>query len=101
MEEETKDFMLKLSGILQTATAVALVYMVNLYHNSEETVRKYEEATPVIREINNAVLLVLQPNSFEDYGRLKQKLSAFQEICTKEDISSCVIPQMHKLIGVR
>lgn len=75
MERETKDFMLGLSGILQLITAGALVYFSSQYHKSTETIREYEEATPVIREINNdgledIVLVRRSGKTFREYLNL-------------------------------
>lgn len=55
----------------------------------------------LVKEINNSAVLVLQPNSHEESTELSDKLSSFKEICRKEQISVCVIPQLHKVIGVR
>jgi organic radical activating enzyme len=46
-------------------------------------------------------LLVLQPNSREDQDTLKPKLKAFKQQCLKHNLNVCIIPQMHKVLGVK
>lgn len=45
--------------------------------------------------------LVIQPNSLESAERLDEKLALFKKLCADHSIPSCVIPQLHKMIGVR
>jgi len=59
------------------------------------------EVIILIKEINRAATLVLQSNSYEDYSRLNVKLENFRDICLKENISTCIIPRIHKVIGVK
>ena len=59
-----------------------------------------KEALAVIRDVNKAALLVLQPNTSERH-LLQEKLERFKAVCRLEGVSACVIPQMHKIIGVR
>ncbi|MCU0652136.1 MAG: 7-carboxy-7-deazaguanine synthase QueE [Candidatus Omnitrophica bacterium] len=59
------------------------------------------EALDLIKECDKSAVLVLQPNSLEDSALLSSKLRHFKQLCRKENIASCVIPQMHKIIGVR
>jgi organic radical activating enzyme len=59
-----------------------------------------KEATRLIKEINRSAVLVLQPNSFEDYYLLKERLENLRDACIKENVLTCVIPQMHKVVGV-
>jgi len=65
----------------------------------EEDVR---EVVSLIKEMPRPVILVLQPNSFEnEAGELKEKCDNFKELCKKEHVTTCVIPQMHRVLGVR
>jgi organic radical activating enzyme len=64
---------------------------------SEEDLR---EALELIRETDKSAVLVLQPNSYEDYNLLEAKLENFKDICLRENVAVCIIPQMHKKIGV-
>ena len=59
-----------------------------------------KEALSVIKDVNNAALLVLQPNAQERH-LLQEKMENFKQICRDQGVSACVIPQMHKIIGVR
>lgn len=59
------------------------------------------EMLGLIKETNRDTILVLQPNSYEDYNQLEPKLENFRDICIQENMTTCIIPQMHKVIGVR
>lgn len=59
------------------------------------------QALDLIREINKALILVLQPNSYERSRELDKKLIDFRSICTDNEIVSCIIPQVHKIVGVK
>lgn len=60
-----------------------------------------KEALALINEVNRSAILVLQPNSYENHGVLSEKLEKFKHICRKEKVTACVIPQMHKVAGIR
>ena len=59
------------------------------------------EAIKLIQDVHRSAVLILQPNSFQCSTQLKEKLNTFQLICNQEGIISCVIPQIHRMIGVR
>ena len=59
------------------------------------------EAIHLIKETNKAMVLVLQPNSLENDIYLDKKTEDFRDICIRENITTCVIPQVHKITGVR
>jgi organic radical activating enzyme len=59
------------------------------------------EAIKLIKEVNKNAIFVLQPNSYEDYNSLKEKLENFKDICAKENISARIICQMHKIVGIK
>lgn len=59
------------------------------------------EAIKLIKEVDRSTVLVLQPNSFESPAELLKKTKEYQFICSGQGVISCVIPQMHKVIGVR
>jgi len=46
------------------------------------------------------MILVLQANGYEALASLENKLRDFKEICLKEKVTACVIPQIHKILGV-
>ena len=58
-------------------------------------------AINLIRESGKGMVLVLQPNYYEDYRKLEAKLNKFKDACMKEGVVSCIIPQMHKMMGMR
>jgi len=59
------------------------------------------QAVDLIKEISPATTLVLQPNSNEDYSVIQQKLDVYQKICLEAGVATCIIPQMHKIMGFR
>ncbi len=61
----------------------------------------FKKGLGIIKEISPNVRLVLQPNSFEDGGLLNEKIEDFKTACLRERIAVCLIPQMHKIIGVK
>ncbi len=65
----------------------------------EEDIR---EMVRMIKEMPKPVILVLQPNSFENQaGELKAKCENFKELCKKEHVTTCIIPQMHTIMGIK
>ncbi|MFA5144566.1 MAG: 7-carboxy-7-deazaguanine synthase QueE [Candidatus Omnitrophota bacterium] len=64
----------------------------------EQDLRK---ALALVKEVNKAAILVLQPNSYEDNGSLTEKLRSFKDICVKEEVLTCVISQIHKIAGIK
>lgn len=60
-----------------------------------------KEAFKLIKEESPSSVLVLQPNSYENHGVLNEKLSKFKEIAIQSGVTTCVIPQIHKLVGLR
>lgn len=59
------------------------------------------ESLRLIKEINKSIILVLQPNSFEDYEMMKRKIENFRNIARFNDVTTCIIFQIHKKIGIR
>ena len=59
------------------------------------------EALNLIKELNRSAILVLQPNSQDNPLQMKDKLDNFKGICTAENITVCIIPQMHKILSVK
>ena len=59
------------------------------------------KAIKLIKETNKDAILVLQPNSFDEQTLLSGKLENFKEACGREGLISCIVPQMHKIIGVK
>lgn len=59
------------------------------------------EAINLIKEVNKSVVLVLQPNSLEHNEALTKKIEDFREICRRHAVTVRVIPQTHKMMGIR
>ncbi|MDD5347672.1 MAG: 7-carboxy-7-deazaguanine synthase QueE [Candidatus Omnitrophica bacterium] len=59
------------------------------------------ETIHIIKDINPCCCLVLQPDSTSDYAVLERRIERFKRICEEENLAACIIPQMHKLVGVR
>ncbi|MBU1726932.1 MAG: 7-carboxy-7-deazaguanine synthase QueE [Candidatus Omnitrophica bacterium] len=59
------------------------------------------KAIDLVKRINRSAVLVLQPNSAEDKNLLSEKIAGFKDICGKEGVIACAIPQMHKIVGLR
>lgn len=55
----------------------------------------------LIAETDVALMLVLQPNSLESYDMLSAKLSHFRDMCSQKGVTCCILPQMHKIMGVK
>ena len=60
-----------------------------------------KEALVLIKEISPSSVLVLQPNSYENQVVLHEKLLNFKEIANQQGVTTCVIPQIHKIMGLR
>ena len=65
---------------------------------SEDDLR---QALELIKEVSPCSILVLQPNSNENYLVLTEKLTRFREIASQQGVTTCVIPQMHKIMGLK
>lgn len=74
------------------------VKMVICHSTKEEDVI---EGLKLIKEINPFLILVLQPNSYEDYELMKDKLERLKDISRDNNITACIIPQIHKGIGLK
>ena len=59
------------------------------------------EALDLIKETNRYVVLVLQPDSNAGYNRINEKLEGFRDFSIDNGVATCIIPQMHKILGVR
>ncbi|MBU0548327.1 MAG: 7-carboxy-7-deazaguanine synthase QueE [Candidatus Omnitrophica bacterium] len=59
------------------------------------------QALELIKGVSPASILILQPNSNENQELLQEKLSKFKQVCVQESVTACVIPQIHKIVGVR
>jgi 7-carboxy-7-deazaguanine synthase len=55
----------------------------------------------LIQQSAQNTILVLQPDSGVNNGALEPKLETFKNMCRRERITTCVIPQAHKIMGVK
>jgi organic radical activating enzyme len=60
-----------------------------------------KEALRLIKDVDSSAVAILQPNSFELDKELWQKLEEFRGACNDEGVIACVVPQMHKVMGLR
>ncbi|MCU0666986.1 MAG: 7-carboxy-7-deazaguanine synthase QueE [Candidatus Omnitrophica bacterium] len=68
---------------------------------SATTEEDIKQAIDLIKQIDRCAVFVLQPNSFEGRVLLQDKMESFRDMCQKENVVTCIIPQIHKLIGAR
>ncbi len=59
------------------------------------------EGVRLIREAAKNTILILQPDSGVSRGALDNKLEFFKNMCRREKVTACVIPQVHKIAGVK
>ena len=61
----------------------------------------FKKAVDLMSEYKDRIVMVLQPNTFEQGKALHNKIEEFKGICEEEEFVSCVIPQMHKVISIK
>lgn len=61
----------------------------------------FKYATELIKEVSPSSILVLQPNSYEYDEHLQVMLRKFKEFCAEQKVSTCIIPQVHKTVGLK
>jgi len=54
----------------------------------------------MIKSVHKSAILVLQPDSNDNCKLLEKKLGDFRDICFQERIPTCVMPQLHKILGL-
>lgn len=60
-----------------------------------------KQGLSLIKENSNSAVLVLQPNYFDNRAALVEKLEGFRGICLDEQVTTCVIQQIHKFAGLK
>lgn len=58
-------------------------------------------AVELIKTTHHSAVLILQPNSYEDFDNLAPKLEKFKAVATQNSITACIIAQIHKIMGLR
>lgn len=94
-----KSFFDEHKKFLEIASVKELLVKIVICNSTLES--DLREAVSSIKEKNKYAILVLQPNSSEDKSLLLEKMAHFKQICIAEDIVTCIIPQMHKIINIR
>lgn len=84
---------------LQTSSNKEVFLKTVICRSTQE--KDLKEALRLIKEIGKCTILVLQPDSYEDYHLIEEKLENFRRICIEEDVTACVIPQLHKLTFIK
>jgi len=84
---------------LQIAAKKEVFLKIVICAGTEET--DLHAALEMVKETNPGSVLVLQPNSYDEQQGLNKKISRFKDICNNSNIVSCIIPQIHKIAGVR
>ena len=59
------------------------------------------QATELLKKTGSSSILVLQPDSNEEPQALEEKMGIFRDFCRREKVTACIIPQVHKRIGIR
>lgn len=59
------------------------------------------EAVRLIKEIKPDAVFFLQPNSLEEEGFLEEKAQVLKDIVMGRGIVACVVPQLHKIVGIK
>lgn len=60
-----------------------------------------EEAVKLISKIERSAILVLQPDGNQRLAAVEKKLQQFKNFCRRYGVTACIIPQMHKVIGLK
>ncbi|MFA6216986.1 MAG: 7-carboxy-7-deazaguanine synthase QueE [Candidatus Omnitrophota bacterium] len=58
------------------------------------------EVIQLIKEGDSSAILVLQANNLEDDDQMKEKLVKFREFCVNQHVTACIVPQIHKTVGL-
>jgi pyruvate-formate lyase-activating enzyme len=68
---------------------------------STTTDEDFMKMVRLIRKVNSSVILVLQPNGYENHGMLDSRMDELREKCRKEGLTACGIGQVQKKLGIR
>lgn len=82
---------------IASAKEVFVKAVVSEYTHEDDLV----QGLRMMHQVNKSAVMVLQPDSQQDQQRLEKKLEDFKEICRQENVTACVIGQMHKAMGVK
>lgn len=93
-----KDYWGEHHAFLKIASQKDVFLKAVICKNTEEYDLK--RALALIKDINEDIPLILQPDGECDYALLEEKLERFRDICLSEKIKARLVPQMHKILGV-
>ncbi|MFH0935809.1 MAG: 7-carboxy-7-deazaguanine synthase QueE [Candidatus Omnitrophota bacterium] len=92
------DFWYHHRQFLKTASKKEVFLKIVICHSTKE--EDMAEALRIVSEVNKYLIIVLQPNSAEEYEQMKGKIEQFRDVCRRHEITACIIPQIHKKIGI-
>lgn len=58
-------------------------------------------ALDLVKEVNPAAVIILQPDSNEPFVNLDSKIEYFKILCEQRFLANVTMPQMHRLIGLK
>ncbi len=68
---------------------------------SSTTDEDLAQSIRLIKKINPSVVMVLQPNCYENHGMLDEKLGRFRDYSRDKGVTTCIIGQVQKKIGIQ
>ncbi len=95
----TGDFWLTHREFLKVASAREVFIKAVISNSTEE--EDFKKGLEIIKEIKPDIRLVLQPDNSESGGSLDEKIEDMKIACLREKIAVCLIPQMHKIMGIK
>ncbi len=69
--------------------------------SKETTDKDMKDAFEMIKSSDQGLVLVLQPESLGFCAETSEKIARFKEDGLQNGIAVCIVPQIHKLVGVR
>lgn len=69
--------------------------------NNSTTQGDIARVAELFQKTGSPSILVLQPDSNEEPQALEEKLGSFKDFFRHQKVTACVIPQVHKIVGVR
>ncbi|OGX15490.1 MAG: hypothetical protein A2166_04990 [Omnitrophica WOR_2 bacterium RBG_13_41_10] len=60
-----------------------------------------KDALKLIKGMKKLTVLILQPDSSQNQATLKEKLMHFKELCLNYNVTTCIIPQVHKIARIK
>ncbi len=86
-------------SFLKTALRREVFLKAVICHSTED--QDIQKSLKLIKDSKKRLALILQPNSYENDAELEKKMERFQKICSNANVAAWIIPQVHKLLGVK